>query len=125
MRIKGISWVGVKAQKSDELATFFESVLGLRTVTRRPDFVAFRMPDGDLIEVFGPRGPDPPELFGDSPVICGFLVDDIEAAVLELKNAGVELVGPLAGSDRTGERWQVFRGPDGLLYELCSEPKRP
>jgi PhnB protein len=45
----------------------------------------------------------------------GFAVDDLTSAVQELREAGIELLGP------PGPTWQHFRGPDGNVYELNSD----
>ena len=49
----------------------------------------------------------------DGPV-AGFEVNDLAAAVEELRVAGIELLG------EPGPTWQHFRGPDRNVYELVS-----
>jgi glyoxylase I family protein len=46
----------------------------------------------------------------------GFLVDDLDAAVEELRAAGIETDDEVS----VNERWRYlhFRAPDGQLYEL-------
>lgn len=46
----------------------------------------------------------------------GFLVDDIDVAVQELRVAGAEVDDEISGNAR--ERYVHFRAPDGQLYEL-------
>jgi len=126
MRIRGICWIGVKTGDFPQLARFFQQVMGLSPVSERTDFVVFALPNGDQVELFGPNGPAPPEQFGTNPVVCGFLVDDIEQARSELAAGGIELMGPVqyaSSGDQSGYAWQGFRGPDGLVYELCQDPK--
>lgn len=125
MRVKGISWVGVKTSHFGPLRKFCTGTLGLPLVVDRPDFVVFRLPDGDQLELFGPQAGNPPAQFAANQVVCGFLVDDIETARQELKGAGVELIGSLERDPRTGYAWQHFRGPDGLVYELSYDPRHP
>jgi predicted enzyme related to lactoylglutathione lyase len=125
MKVRGIRWVGVKTEDVPRLSKFFQQVMGLSPVSEQPDFVVFTLPNGDQLELFGPNGPDPPEQFGSNPVVCGFLVDDIESARRELIDAGIELLGPVQySSSKGGSAWQHFRGPDGLVYELSQNPKR-
>ncbi|MCI4352485.1 MAG: VOC family protein [Thermoplasmata archaeon] len=124
MKVKGISWVGIKTDKLGELATFFRTILGLRAIREDRDFILFRLPDGDLLELFGPEGPDLPGQFSDVRVMPGFAVDDIEGAREELKAAGGELMGPLERDDTIGLAWQHFRGPDGWIYELTYDRSR-
>jgi hypothetical protein len=51
------------------------------------------------------------------------VVDDIEGATRELRQAGVEMIGN-RGSGSNGYAWQHFRAPDGNLFELCYDPSR-
>ena len=105
MRIKGISWVGVKTGSYDQMARFFTEVMGLSVDFEQPDFAVFRLPDGDKLEIFGPQATDPPEQFARN----------------ELRNAGIELIGERqSGGD--GYFWQHFRSPDGKIFELVCDP---
>ncbi|MGA9855363.1 MAG: VOC family protein [Gammaproteobacteria bacterium] len=125
MGVRGISWVGVKTDQFDAMTSFCRLVLGLPTVLERSDFVVYRMLDGDKLELFGPRAEHPPHQFASNRVVCGFLVDDIERARDALQDAGVELLGDLARSSRSGSAWQHFRGADGFVYELTFDPGHP
>jgi predicted enzyme related to lactoylglutathione lyase len=120
MQVKAISWMGVKTEKFDELTRFFREVLNLPVMSEERDFVVFQLPNKDQVEVFGPSGPNQ-HFVPDSPV-CGFLVDDIEQARNELIQAGIELIGPLRRVPN-GYAWQHFRGPNGTMYELPSDPE--
>jgi catechol 2,3-dioxygenase-like lactoylglutathione lyase family enzyme len=51
----------------------------------------------------------------------GFLVDDIDRKVRELKDRGVEFLGDVTAVDEgvlAGWRWVYFRDPDGITLEL-------
>jgi predicted enzyme related to lactoylglutathione lyase len=120
MQVKAISWMGVKTEKFDELTRFFREVLNLPVTSEERDFVVFQLPNKDQVEVFGSSGPNQ-HFVPDSPV-CGFLVDDIEQARNELIQAGIELIGPLRRVPN-GYAWQHFRGPNGTMYELTSDPE--
>jgi len=100
MRIKGISWVGVKTGSYDQMARFFTEVMGLPVDFEQPDFAVFRLPDGDKLEIFGPQATDPPEQFARNGVVAGLLVEDIlqglgQGEVGEGRTAGVEVRRPL------------------------------
>lgn len=122
MHVKGLAWMGVKTAKFDELAHFFREVLGLSARHEEQDFAVFQLPNQDLVEIFGPGGPNT-DFEPDSPV-CGFLVEDIDQARQELLQAGVELLGPLQRMP-DGNAWQHFRGPNGNVYELTYDPEHP
>jgi catechol 2,3-dioxygenase-like lactoylglutathione lyase family enzyme len=122
VRVEGVSWVGVRTDRYAEMAGFFRDVVGLQAVFEQHDFLVFRMPDGDQVEIFGPDGPNPPEQFAHGEVVAGLRVDDIEAATEELRQAGIELIGGRQGS-ASGYSWQHFRAPDGKVFELCHDPE--
>lgn len=113
MQIEGVSWVGIRTERFDELVSFLRH-LGLRPQVEKRDFVKFRLPDGDEVEVFGPAMASHSH-FTTGPV-AGFMVGDVASARDELQAAGAELIGPI---QREGaEAWQHFRGPDGNIYEI-------
>jgi catechol 2,3-dioxygenase-like lactoylglutathione lyase family enzyme len=112
MEIVGLGWTGTRTERAEELAQFYENVLGLRRVQSEPGFWVFELPDGHHVEVFA-TGYASKEHMETGPVI-GFAVTDLPRAVAELRQAGVELLG------EPGPSWQHFRGPDGNVYELVS-----
>jgi len=124
MEVRGIRWLGVGTERVAEMRAFALDVLGLRVVGRETeDFVELAMADGAKLELFGSAEvADGPWLFDASPVVAGFLVDDIHAAREELARApGVELLGELRLLPG-GYAWQHFRAPDGHVYELTADP---
>jgi predicted enzyme related to lactoylglutathione lyase len=90
--IKGLCWLGARADRYDDMKHFCHQVLGLALDHEEPDFVAFKLPDGSVVEVFGPSDEEH-AYFGTGPV-AGFEVDDIEAARARLEGAGVEFYRP-------------------------------
>jgi predicted enzyme related to lactoylglutathione lyase len=124
MRVRGISWVGVKTGSYEAMREFFAGIAGLAIEFERPDFAVFRFPNGDKLEVFGPDAAEPPEQFAGNQVVAGLLVDDIDEATGELRAAGIELVGE-GGDGGSGYRWQHFRAPDGKVFELAADPAHP
>ncbi len=113
MHIERIGWLGSRVDDAatfDAMVAFYRDTLGLRVAEVEEGFVAFALPNGDHVEVFGPRQTEHTH-FTTGPV-AGFRVDDLEAAVAELRAAGIELVGT------PGPAWQHFVAPDGRVYEL-------
>lgn len=113
MRILGLVFAGSATDRRDELTRFCADVLRLE-----PEEVAdggadfFALPDGSRFAVAGPREE------GETSRTIGFLVDDLDAAVVELRAAGVDVDGP----DRNERlRYAHFLAPDGKLYELVEE----
>jgi hypothetical protein len=124
VRVRGIRWVGVETDRVAELRRFAVDVLGLHVAGEdSEEFVELAMAGGTKLEIFGAGNADTvPWLFARQPVVAGFLVDDIDAAVAELARAeGVELLGDLHTMP-DGYAWQHFRAPDGRVYELTADP---
>ena len=116
MRVKRIGWAGTRTDEYPAMVAFLQGVLGLTASHEGSDLAAFRLPEGGTFEVFGPRDQDH-AYFSTGPVV-GFVVDDLAAAVRELEEAGVELLGGQV--DEGGGGWRHFRAPDGNVYELTS-----
>jgi len=116
MELKGVVWLGTRTERFDEMVAFAEDVLGLERKRGEDGLAAFELADGDTFEVFDPQHPG-----GGHPdgVAGGFLVDDADAAVAELRAAGVEVTQVDSAGDY---RWAYFRAPDGNLYEVTSGP---
>jgi catechol 2,3-dioxygenase-like lactoylglutathione lyase family enzyme len=116
VELKGVVWLGTRTAQFDEMVAFAQNVLGLRVARSDEGLAAFELTNGDSFEIFDPRHPG-----GGHPegVAGGFLVDDADGAVAELRDAGVEV----SEVDSAGEfRWAYFRAPDGNLYEVTSGP---
>jgi predicted enzyme related to lactoylglutathione lyase len=124
MRVKGISWVGVKTESYPQMREFFAAVAGLSVDYESQDFAVFRFPSGDKLEIFGPAAAEPPEQFARNQVVASLLVEDMDAATAELRAAGIELIGE-RGAGGDGYFWQHFRAPDGKVFELVADPAHP
>ena len=124
VEVKGIRWLGVSTERVALMRSFAIDVLGLKLGGEdTEDFVVLVTADGSRFELFGPNSASAsPELFEASPVVAGFLVDDIAAARGELgRTPNVELLGEIQ-SLPDGYSWQHFRAPDGNVYELTFDP---
>ncbi len=117
MRVLGVVWVGTRTEAFDETVAFFRGVLGLPIQEVERDFAKARMPDSSLVEIFGPSDVDHPH-FTTGPV-PEFLVEDLPAALDELRSAGVEILGePQVHGTQS---WLHFRAPDGNVYGLTAD----
>ncbi|MGD0448385.1 MAG: VOC family protein [Candidatus Dormibacteria bacterium] len=121
MKVKAISWVGVQTRAYQEMVQFFADVAGLRVEHQQPDFSVFRLPSGDKLEVFGPAATVHPAQFARNQVVVGLLVEDMDEATSRLRAAGIELLGERQAGEN-GYSWQHFRGPDGNVWELVTDP---
>ena len=115
MKAKRLVWLGTRTHEFDDTSRFFRETLGLHAEHEEQDFVVYRLPNGDMVEVFGP-GDTNHEHFATGPVV-EFLVDDVAEARGDLEGAGIEFIGPVhSGED--GTSWAHFTGPDGYVYGL-------
>ena len=111
VEVSGLVFVGTRTPAAEAMTAFARDVLGL--APREGGTVGgaayLDLPDGSSFAVQATDGPEPAER------TVGFGVDDLDAAVAELRAAGVE-TDDVSESD--AQRWVHFRAPDGQLYEL-------
>lgn len=111
MKIEGIVFVGTRTHERAAMAQFVEHVLGLAPVAATGmDAEVYALPDGSTFAVTSPDAPE------DTERTVGLLVEDVTAAVHELRAAGVECDEEVSSS--ATQRYLHFRAPDGHLYEL-------
>ncbi len=97
------------------MTSFVSDVLGLPPIAvDGVEADLFSLPDGARFAVAGPGG------MGDTRRAIGFLVDNLDAARVELAAAGARPDEPQHNADH---RYLHFTAPDGQLYELV-EPRR-
>jgi predicted enzyme related to lactoylglutathione lyase len=117
VRVRRLGWLGTRTEAAAATVKFFREVLGLEMENAGEDFWVGHIPEGGLVEVFGPASSHNRH-FTTGPVV-GFVVDDIEGGTAELRRAGVEVFGPYRADD--GGAWVHFRAPDGRIYELTQD----
>jgi catechol 2,3-dioxygenase-like lactoylglutathione lyase family enzyme len=116
VNIQGIVFAGTGTDARGQMSAFARDVLGLRPASvTGVEADLFDLPDGSSFAVASPQG------MGATDRSVGFLVDDIDVAVQELRAAGAEVDDEISGNAR--ERYVHFRAPDGQLYELVE--RRP
>jgi catechol 2,3-dioxygenase-like lactoylglutathione lyase family enzyme len=119
VKVLGLHWLGVPAERYEEMVRLLRDVMGLPVNFDEGTTVEFSLPSGDEIQLFAP-GDHYYDFFGQhaaGPVPL-FEVDDVHAARSELEAAGIEVIGSIE-RDSNWE-WAFFRAPDGNLYELGS-----
>ena len=89
--VLGLAWLGTRTEEFDEMCRFYGEVFGLPRVASAPGFAAYRLPSGDLVEVFRPDF-EGQEHFTTGPV-AGFAVEDIDAARAEMEANYIEFLG--------------------------------
>jgi catechol 2,3-dioxygenase-like lactoylglutathione lyase family enzyme len=119
MNVLGISWLGIRAERYDEMVAFLRDGLGLAVEFEEEATTELSFANGDRVQVFAP-GHRYHELFAEQATgpVPLFEVDEVHAAVGELERAGAELLGPIERDPHW--EWANFRAPDGNLYEVAS-----
>ena len=128
MRIRRVSFVGVKTEEFEAMTTFVQDVLGLQPGYRDDGWAVFQLESGerDLFEIYRPGRYDerllPAAATGPTVALA---VDDLVAARQELIAAGIEIVGDIVWAAEAfgnpsyeGFGWLFFRAPDSNVYAL-------
>ena len=128
MRIRRVSFVGVKTEQFDAMTSFVRDVLGLAPGHRDNGWAVFQLESGDrdLLEVYRPGLYDERLLpAGATAPTVAFAVDDLLAARAEFVAAGIEIVADTVWAAEAfddprldGWGWLYFRAPDGNIYAL-------
>jgi catechol 2,3-dioxygenase-like lactoylglutathione lyase family enzyme len=118
VKVIGIRWLGVRADRYEEMVGFMRDVLGLDVVFEEEGTTELSLPDGNRVQVFGP-GHRYHRFFGEQATgpVPLFEVDDLDEARRTLEAAGIELLG--AAERDSAWEWLHFRAPDGNVYELA------
>lgn len=136
MKVTRVDHIGVAVPSIAEARKFFEEILGLavtgtETIEEQKVTVAF-LPLGDteveLLEPVGQDGPVARFLEKNGPGIqhVAFRVDNLEAALAELKARGVRLIDTEPRYGAGGARIAFIhpRESHGVLVELCERREK-
>jgi hypothetical protein len=128
VNVRRIGYLGVRTPEVEGMTWFLRDVLGLPGGDTDASRTASGLPSGrfDLAEVYSPDHRDermiPHEVDG---IIVSFIVDDLEGALEEVKEAGLELVGDVIWAAEAfeapamkGVGWFWLRAPDGRIYAV-------
>ena len=131
MRILSVDHIGVAAKGIDESVKFYTDILGLKLagteeVVEQKVRTAF-LPVGESeVEILESTAPDGPiakyiDKNGEGIQHIALRVDDIEAALEELKSKGVRLIDetPRRGAGGTKIAFIHPKATNGILLELC------
>ncbi|MBU2488517.1 MAG: methylmalonyl-CoA epimerase [Proteobacteria bacterium] len=131
MKLLKIDHLGIAVEGIEAAREFWEKILGLplegtETVAEQKVTTAF-LPVGEseveLLESTAPDGPIAKYLEKKGPGIqhVAFRVDDIEAALAELKEKGVQLIDQVPRKGAGGAKIAFLhpKATGGVLVELC------
>lgn len=129
MKLNCIDHVAIICSDYQKSKNFYVNILGLEVLqeTHRLERGSYKLDlkvdDRYQIELFS--FPNPPKRL-TNPEACGlrhlaFQVDDLNKAISELKQNGVEIEAVRRDTARNGKRFVFFRDPDELPIELCEK----
>ncbi len=134
MKVLKVDHIGIAVKSIDEAAKLYHGLLGLadhgrETVEEQKVTTAF-FPVGDTeVELLESTAPDGPvakfiEKKGEGVHHIAFRVDNIEAALEELKAQGIQLIDQSPRKGAGGARIAFLhpKATGGVLVELCERP---
>ena len=117
MTYQGFIWAGLLVADLEGAVAFYRDVLGLKLLDRDERCAMFDAGGGALFELWpagvastSPKGAD------QQPLRVAFLVENLDAAVLELRERGVVFLGEVGKYE--GTRWINFVDLEGNRLEL-------
>ncbi|MCX6097454.1 MAG: methylmalonyl-CoA epimerase [Caldiserica bacterium] len=136
MNLKNIDHIGIAVANMQESLSFWEASLGIEVngieeVAEQHVRTAFLPVGGTEIELLEPTSPDSSvakfiEKRGEGLHHIAIRVDDIEAALVELKAKGIQLIDetPRDGAGGTRIAFVHPKSTHGVLLELCERKQK-
>jgi catechol 2,3-dioxygenase-like lactoylglutathione lyase family enzyme len=124
VKILGLGWLGLVSDKP-ETRHFYAAVLGLSLAEATPAYAYFSIDEHVYLEILASDTRLAARQRSRSPAL-GFLVEDLDRAVLELQAAGVHLKSAIEAwlSDGESHRWIYFEDPEGHTLLLLERQRR-
>jgi len=121
MQFHGFIWAGLFVEDLEACVSFYKDVLGLPLLRKRNDTAYFDIANGALLELMrGGKASHLPKEPDQQPLVLGLRVENLENAILELKQKGVLFIGE--AGEYKGTRWAQFSDPEGNRLEIKQVP---
>ena len=121
MQYHGFIWAGLLVEDLEACVSFYKDVLGLPLIRKRHDTAHFDAGNGVLFELMkGGKASLTPKEPDQQPIVPGLRVDDMDNAIVELKQKGVIFIGE--AGEYKGTRWAQFSDPEGNRLEIKQVP---
>jgi catechol 2,3-dioxygenase-like lactoylglutathione lyase family enzyme len=121
LRFQGIIWAGLLVEDLAGAVLFYRDVLGLRLLADDEGGALFDAGGGALFELWpAGRASSSPKTPDQQSLRIALRVEDLDAAVAELRGLGVEFFGGVG--EYQGQRWINFADPEGNRLELKEVP---
>lgn len=123
MQYQGLIWAGLYVEELEGSVSFYKDVLGLPLRRQRNDTAHFDAGNGVLFELMsGGKASPSPKTPEQQPFVLGIQVEDLDSAVQELRQKGVNFIGE--AGEYKGTRWAQFSDPEGNRLEI-KQTRRP
>ena len=119
MKLGWPMWIGVVVDDFEAERRFYRDTLGLAETEASEGWAQFDV-GGNLFELM-PRSSLPPN--DERGYQVSFAVEDIEAARVQLLEAGVTPIGEIEGGLDAPYRWCSFRDPEGNVFGITQRSR--
>jgi catechol 2,3-dioxygenase-like lactoylglutathione lyase family enzyme len=118
MRIRGLAWLGVVSDRPETRA-FYREALGLEQLAEDASYAYLKIDERARLEVLASDTQTARRHRPGAPVF-GFLVDDVEAALDEVRAKGYPVEGTIHEwrDDTEVHRWTYLQDPEGHILQL-------
>lgn len=114
---RGIIWAGLYVEDLPAAVTFYREAVGLRLVRQGQGWADFDAGGGGMFELLeGGHATADPKGRDKQSVVIGFLVDDMDQTLAELRGRGVRFLGQ--PGQYKNQRWAYFCDPEGNFMEI-------
>ena len=119
MKLGWPMFIGVVVDDFEAERRFYRDTLGLAETEASDGWAQFDV-GGNLFELM-PRSSLPPN--DERGYQVSFAVEDIEAARVQLLEAGVTPIGEIEGGPDSAYRWCSFRDPEGNVFGITQRSR--
>ena len=135
MKLSHIEHIGIAVKSLEDAIPYYENILGLKCysieeVQEQKVKTAFFMIGQTKLELLEPTNEESPvakfiEKKGEGVHHIAFAVDDLQAALNEVENKGIQLIDkqPRKGAEGLNIAFLHPKSTKGVLTEFCEEPK--
>lgn len=121
MKYRGFVWAGVFVEDLRASITFYKDVLGLPLLGEGDGWAHFDAGHGSLLELFsGGKARQAAKTAEQQSIVPGLRVDDLDSAIAELKERGVQFTDEVGEFE--GTRWAHFLDLEGNGLEIKEIP---
>jgi lactoylglutathione lyase len=117
MKSEGIVWAGLFVEDLNSAQVFYGDILGLALRRSGEGWAHFEAGGEALFELMaGGRASQTPKNVEQQPLVIGFLVENLEQAIAELKGRGVTFLSEIESFKN--QSWAHFCDPEGNRLEI-------